>query len=323
LVDATGSPGAVALLAGALGVRARVLVSSAATKRAALAGGLADAQVEAGFPWDLAARSVAEAWWRPPTDRGLARLEAELAAWASALASDGTVWAVWHKDEGGKRAERLAAERFDEVTVVNRASGWRVVALRGPRAGTAPEPWLAWEGPDGSVRSLAGSHAGGRVDPGTALLLAALDAPGAPPLQGARVLDLGCGSGVLAARAVARGAAHVLGADDDLAAVRRTAAAAPGAAMAWSDLLQDVPGAAGAFDVVLMNPPFHVGRQVVGALSRAFVAAALTALRPGGRLVMVANAALPYERDLSAWADWQDVTPPGDARFKVLAARSR
>jgi 16S rRNA G1207 methylase RsmC len=323
LLDATGGCGAVAALARSQGVPAQVLVRSAAARRVALAGGADEDALIDGFSWDLPTASVKEAWWRPATDLGLARLEAELAGWGRALHPDGVVWAVWHKDQGGKRAERLAATRFARVDVVTRSAGWRVVALRGPRLDApAPEPWVRWEGPDGATRSVVGTFSASGLDPGTELLLAALEAAGGERLAGARVLDLGCGTGVLARRAQTRGAAEVHALDDDLAAVRSTRAALAGrpASVHWSDLAAQVP-AVRVLDVVLMNPPFHVGRQVVGALSRAFVAAGLAALRPGGQLWLVANVALPYERDLARWAQWRNATPPGATRFKVLTAR--
>jgi 16S rRNA (guanine1207-N2)-methyltransferase len=322
LLDATGAQGPIAALARSRGLAARVLVQSAAARAAALGSGAADGDVVEGFPWDLPPRGAQEVWWRPATDRGQARLVAELDAWARALAADGTLWAVWHKDEGGQRAERLAQSRFGSVEVVNRASGWRLVALRDPLDDVAaPDVVSTWQGPDGAMRSVVGVYGGAKLDPGTAVLLAALE-PLAEGVQGARVLDLGCGSGVLARRAVALGAAEVLAVDDDLAAVRSTREGVPGARVVWSDLLTRLDEPLGV-DVVLMNPPFHVGRQVVGALSRAFVAAALSALAPTGRLLMVANAALPYERDLSAWATWRACTPVGERRFKVLEARRR
>jgi 16S rRNA (guanine1207-N2)-methyltransferase len=378
LLDALGAQGAMAAYAEREGLEARVLVASAAARRVTIASGVDEGALVDGFAWDLPTASVPEVWWRPPGDRGTARLEAELLGWARAVAPDGVVWGVWHKDEGGNRAERLAASCFGRVEVANRASGWRLVALREPRPDApAPEPWRDWSGPDGAMRTLVGTHAGARLDPGTALLLEALDAPGAPDLASARVLDLGSGSGVLARRAAERGAGELLALDDDLAAVRSTravlglepdaadgrsaAGGRPGAEVEtgggtgaggepggrtavggelggrpaaggepggrparvdWSDLLAGAPHAR-AVDVVLMNPPFHVGRQVVGELSRAFVAAALEALRPGGRLVLVANRALPYERDLAAWATWRDVTPANSRGFKVLDATAR
>ncbi|MBA2666388.1 MAG: methyltransferase [Trueperaceae bacterium] len=332
VLDATLSQGPLAAFARAEGIAARVLVSSAAARSAALASGTNEADVLDALPWDLAPASEGEVWWRPPGDRGTARLEAELRAWARAITPDGVVWGLWHKEEGGNRAERFASELFEHVEIVNRASGWRLVSLRGPRSdAAAPVAWHDWEGPDGAMRSLVGTYAGRRVDPGTAVLLDATALPTAPELSGARVLDLGCGTGLLARRALAQGAREVIALDDDLAAVRSTRAALEAASaegrtdelapsVTWSDLLAEAPRARDV-DVVLMNPPFHVGRQVVGALSRAFVAAALTALRPGGRLLMVANRALPYERDLAAWATWRDVTPAGTKGFKVLDAQ--
>jgi 16S rRNA (guanine1207-N2)-methyltransferase len=89
--------------------------------------------------------------------------------------------------------------------------------------------------------------------------------------------------------------------------------------VAWSDLTLDAVDVAG-MDVVLTNPPFHVGRRVVGALSAGFVAAAEAALRPGGRLWLVANAALPFDRLLSSWRGLADVTPPDVRGYRVYSA---
>ena len=326
-LDATGGAGAVLAYARALAGAAdtlpgQVLMTSAAARRAVTALGVpADAQ-RADHAWDLPAASVAEAWWRPPLERGWVRALAELDGWARALSPTGRLVAVWHKDEGGRRAERAAAERFDGLEVVNRAGGWRVVVLSGPRppAGTL-DPWRAWDGPDGAMRTLAGTFAGDRLDAGTAALLQALEAAGSDVVAGARVLDLGCGSGVLSCRALRLGARDVLAVDDDLAAVRSSAAVLAGerARVLWSDLTLDAPDALD-MDVVLTNPPFHVGRRVVGALSEGFVAAAERALRPGGTLWLVANAALPFGRLLAPWRDVRDVTPTAVRGYRVFRA---
>ncbi|TVR92968.1 MAG: hypothetical protein EA416_06180 [Trueperaceae bacterium] len=330
-VDATGGPGAVLAYARVRGGPSGcLLTSSAAARRVALALGVATDEVRAGFAWDLAVGSIAEAWWRAPLDRGWSRALAELDGWARALTPSGRLVAVWHKDEGGKRAERAASQRFAHVEVVNRSGGWRVVTLRGPLAEVpAPDVWRDWQGPDGPMRTMVGTFAGERLDAGTRALLQALGADGAAAFEGARVLDLGCGSGVLSLRALRLGAREVVALDDDLAAVRSSEAvlageaaggAAGGAArVAWSDLTLDATDVAG-MDVVLMNPPFHVGRRVVGALSEAFVAAAEATLRPDGRVWLVANAALPFERLLSSWRGPSDVTPAGVRSYRVYAA---
>jgi 16S rRNA (guanine1207-N2)-methyltransferase len=326
-VDATGGPAAILALARARGAPGgEALVTSAAARRAVLGLGVAARAIRADHPWDLDPASVSEAWWRPATERGRSRLEAELDGWAHALAPSGRLVVVWHKGEGAERAERLAAARFAELAVVTRASGWRVVELRRPRPDApAARPWLHWDGPDGPMHTLVGTFAAERVDAGTAALLAALAADDAAGgLAGARVLDLGCGSGVLTRRALAAGAEEVLALDDDLAAVRSTLASVPAAAARalWSDLTLDAPDATD-LDVVITNPPFHVGRRVVGALSQGFVAAARGALRRGGRLWLVANAALPFDRLLADWEAAREVTPAGSRGYRVFTAVRR
>lgn len=47
-----------------------------------------------------------------------------------------------------------------------------------------------------------------------------------------------------------------------------------------------------------MNPPFHEGRVTDVSLGQSFIAAAASRLKPGGRLLMVANRQLPYELTL-------------------------
>jgi 16S rRNA (guanine1207-N2)-methyltransferase len=65
----------------------------------------------------------------------------------------------------------------------------------------------------------------------------------------------------------------------------------------WADVTEGLGSA--TFDTVVMNPPFHQGRQADPMLGHKFMAAAMAALRPGGQLWMVANQFLPYERFLT------------------------
>ncbi|RME14842.1 MAG: MFS transporter, partial [Alphaproteobacteria bacterium] len=85
----------------------------------------------------------------------------------------------------------------------------------------------------------------------------------------------------------------------------------------WADATRF--GEAGSHDCVVTNPPFHAGRRADPALGRAFIAAAARLLTPSGRLYLVANRHLPYERDLrAAFAEVEEIG--GDGGFKVIAA---
>ena len=72
------------------------------------------------------------------------------------------------------------------------------------------------------------------------------------------------------------------------------------------------------FDVILSNPPFHVGRGVVLDVAREFMAAAGRLLRPGGAVYLVANEPLPYEQPLARVGTVRERVRAGG--FKVLQA---
>ena len=64
----------------------------------------------------------------------------------------------------------------------------------------------------------------------------------------------------------------------------------------WHDVAR---GVAERFDAIVCNPPFHaLGRGERPDIGRAFIASAADALKPGGRLWLVANRHLPYEQAL-------------------------
>ncbi|MBB4065861.1 class I SAM-dependent methyltransferase [Gellertiella hungarica] len=74
------------------------------------------------------------------------------------------------------------------------------------------------------------------------------------------------------------------------------------------------------YDMVIMNPPFHEGHAAEPGLGQAMIRAAIKALRPGGRLMLVANRGLPYEPILAEGLRESGETCR-NARFKVLWGR--
>jgi len=185
-----------------------------------------------------------------------------------------------------------------------------IVARRGagkaePPAAGAPSPMMFSPGRDDAGSTLLARHFDGSVR--------------------GDVADFGAGAGALSARLLAASPAitglTLVEADwQSLKAARSRLAGSAGTAalkFEWLDLVRERP--AGRFDWIVMNAPFHAGRAAEPLLGQAFVRAAAAALRKGGRLLMVANRGLPYEKTLGrSFARFEQVAQ--DDRYKVISA---
>jgi 16S rRNA (guanine1207-N2)-methyltransferase len=181
----------------------------------------------------------------------------------------------------------------------------RVLHASAPRPVAAAPSWPATARHEDlglTVRAHGAAFAGARVDIGTRFLVAHL--ADAVPDAGTAV-DLGCGTGVLAsALAAARPGVEVVATDESAAAV--TSARATVAANGLTDRVrvQRARGTAGiadaSADLVLLNPPFHVGAAVHDGVARGLFAEAARVLRPGGELWCVWNSGLGYRPALQA-----------------------
>jgi 16S rRNA (guanine1207-N2)-methyltransferase len=190
---------------------------------------------------------------------------------------------------------------FTDVSATLARQKSRVLVARGPRPSPSSFP-RRQEHPDLGLTVCAhgAAFAGTKIDIGTRTLLAALG--GAAPATSA--LDLGCGTGVLAA-ALARGrpGLEVVAVDQSAAAV--ASAAATAAANGLADRIHVVRDDAAdsvadaGIDLVVCNPPFHVGAAVVTTAADRLFHAAGRVLRPGGELWTVYNSALRYKATLS------------------------
>ena len=122
------------------------------------------------------------------------------------------------------------------------------------------------------------------LHPTTRLCLAAVeDLADRGVLAGARVLDVGCGSGILAIAACKLGAASALGVDTDPIAIEATAANARRNALVRRIRAREgsLPTGESGFDVVLANLIAGVLVPLAGALR--------DELRPGGTLLRVGH----------------------------------
>jgi 16S rRNA (guanine1207-N2)-methyltransferase len=221
------------------------------------------------------------------------------------------------------QAATLAYRDHHRVALATKANATTLPAWA-TEPGIAPGTWhhfdLAVAGESFSIASLPGVFSHDRLDEGTAFLLANLRVR-----PGERVLDIGCGWGAIGLVAARQGAARVDLIDVSLPAV---AAAARNIAAAGLTNARALPSdALGAvaderYDLIVTNPPFHAGKAVDHDAALAFIADARDLLTPRGRLVVVANAFIRYERAMQGRYGSVE-TLAEDRRYHVLQATLR
>ncbi len=252
--------------------------------------------------------------------RGRAVIQALIQQAAAALKPGGRLYLVAPKRAGIKGAVAYAARLLGRAGVVRYKGGYHVAL--GLKERPVPPPVqesssleIQLDGVPTLLVSRPGAFAWGRVDDGTAALVRAMEIQPDETL-----LDLGCGTGLLALAAARRGA-HVTAVDADLRAIESARLTLQANAIAGEVHLSDCAQAVldRRFDVVLCNPPFHQGVGVEYDVAHQMVRDAATVLRPGGRLYLVSNAFIRYEHEMAnRFAAVQEVL--NDRRYRVLKA---
>lgn len=185
--------------------------------------------------------------------------------------------------------------------------------------------------------------AGTKLDLGTRLLLSVLDdaLPDAPLSTGTGAgavvgtgagagivaIDLGSGTGILAASlARSRPGITVIATDQSAAAVASSRATmeanglADRVSVVRDDGLSTQPDSSA--DLIVLNPPFHVGATVHTGLADRLFREAARVLRPGGELWTVYNSHLAYRPTLqSVIGSTREVAR--NSKFTVTASRRR
>lgn len=246
--------------------------------------------------------------------KSLAELD-EIAAAVATKADASVVLLLAAREQHLVRAMNDVLERhFTQVRASRGARKSRVLVASGPRDEVVSPYPLTREHEELSLTVCAhgGVFARNELDLGTRALLGALGAlpggrmhpaPIARPVE--RAVDLGCGSGILAA-VLARSYPHaeVIATDRSWAAC---ASASATAAANGLDNVRVVRADAGSeiandsVDLVLCNPPFHDGRGVVAGMANPMFAAAGRMLRPGGACYTVFNSHLRHREFLERY----------------------
>jgi len=260
-----------------------------------------------------------------PRQKALLRMLLDYAA--SLLDDGGVLWLAGENKAGIKSSEKVLKTCFERVGKLDNARHCTLYEAALPLnrnnfdPGIYREKWMLGCGSnDLRVASYPGVFAHGRLDSGTALLLeqlADLDFSG-------DILDFGCGAGVIGACiANQHEDVNVTFLDTSALALKSCeetlAANQLGGHLLPSDGLSEVKQ---TYDMIISNPPIHAGVRTDNRMSMRLLESVQKHLRPGGRLVLVANRHLPYERWLSD--GFHRVTELAkNKHFKVIVAENQ
>ncbi len=172
-------------------------------------------------------------------------------------------------------------------------------------------------------KTAPGLFSADAVDPGSAMLANHFD-----DRIGGRVADLGAGWGYLSAQIATRSqnirALDIYEADwhgvkaceNNLRDINPDI----DTQFHWHDVVSEA--ITGKYDCVIMNPPFHQGRETRLDLGQAFIEKAAAILRPGGQMLMVANRQLGYERTIASHFASSKTLKQADG-YKVILANKK
>lgn len=285
----------------------------------------ADALERAGFPVrDVGDEKYPLVMVLPPRQRDESR--ALLARAVSLTQPGGLIVVAQANDEGARSTQTDVQRLVGPCEVFNKhrcRAFWAVVAEATTDTALVAQ-WRDLDAPrpiaDGRFVSRPGLFAWDRIDPASEALVRHL-----PTDLVGRAADLGSGFGYLSVELLAR--CPRITSLDMYEAERRAldlsrdnlqqASANVTLDFLWHDVCA---GLSRSYDVIVTNPPFHAQRGVDRPdLGQRFIEVAAAALRPGGRLYLVANRHLPYESALNAgFAKMQIVGE--EHGFKIIEA---
>lgn len=211
------------------------------------------------------------------------------------LNENGRVLVAGGNKEGIKGVQSKLKKAGVVTDVFANGGGGRILEIEKSETLDIPEELLdttyQLAGKDLTVTTQEGLFSYGKVDRGSQQILNYV-----PTMKKRRVLDLGCGSGVLALAALNRGADSVVATDVSAMAVNAAKINLP-----ETENVEVLPSYIGdvfeeRFDIILTNPPFHEGKGTTNNLGEEWLDNCQNLLAGNGTLYLVANQFLSYHR---------------------------
>ncbi len=239
-----------------------------------------------------------------------------------ALAKGGMLHVAGAKDEGIESIEKLIKKHFGAIETRSKNHA-RTFWLEKPDI--LPDEIANWSQalePQSHIESYvtaAGIFSYTKIDAGSKLLAQHM----LPVIKG-RVADFGTGWGYLSREVLTR-CPNIQKLDlyeaefNALECAKINVQSTTPITFNWADIASGaVP--ANAYDFIIMNPPFHEGKSTQVSLGQEFIQSASKAMKPGGRLFMVANRQLPYEAILkTVFSNVKTLADEGG--FKIFDAK--
>lgn len=221
------------------------------------------------------------------------------------LKQGGSVWLVGDNKSGVKSSMKRLVAPLGEVGKVESAK--HCLLFSGRKLGEAKpfifDQWVKrWEqevaGHTFTLCSIPGVFGHGKTDKGTALLLEQLaEHRFMSDVANARLLDFGCGDGIISMWLYKHTGAHISALDDSALALKATELtfAANDAKDAVTLISSNgLAQAKGRYNYVITNPPFHTGINTDYSVAERFFIEVKKHLTLNGELFVVANDFLRY-----------------------------
>lgn len=228
-----------------------------------------------------------------------------LAATLPLLNQGGQVWLVGDNKSGVKSSMKRLQAPLIEVGKVDSAKHCLLYSGRkqGESLAFDFEQWvMRWSqevaGQTLTLCSIPGVFGHGKLDKGTAMLLAQLEAHRfMSDVANARLLDFGCGDGIISLWLHKKTGANISALDDSALALKATELtfAANDASEALTLIASNgLAQVKGRFNYVITNPPFHTGVNTDYSVAERFFINVKQHLTLNGELFVVANDFLRY-----------------------------
>ncbi len=311
-LDLTARGGALALELQRRGIEVSVRDSSATALNVLRQAGLTQ---ESARDADLVCAIL-------PADRGNTLVRETVREAFEYTRAGGACLIAGDKDRGFDRYFKEARTLFGKGEILERTRGLRVARLEktssvAPPSAPEPEPFtIEARGFTLSCAAFPGAFSSGKLDAASRLLLEHL-----PSGTDRKVLDIGAGYGVLGGFLALDGATVTL-LEDDAFSVQSCRATLELNNLKGRALHSDVDSALEPpekFDLIVTNPPFHVGSDLILDVALEFIRCAERHLTPGGEFCLVANHFLPYEPEMARIGVVHEVAR--ERGFKVLMVK--